>query len=310
MRKIRPQYGAELLLGLFLISPLAAKAAIQYNGTLTAGSEVDNHMTVSVSLGRIKDIDGCNPSNCKYWQIHVQEAIGNWGRYYSSDVYPASQLSALYTFHLPAGTYSGVLLAGYKSSATGFCDFIIPGDSSDSCPDGKHIMSDTNGLVYITDQEPVSYPPIIQNVSTPTPLMEAATISATTAIPVLAGITPPPIATIAPEIIIPLDVAASSTQNLKPSGSIIETVMSTVQDLLSGSTTPQAIEDQPAPVPVPESASSTSMPTIDAAASTATGTDVIAGAAGILFAKLSLLSKLPRILLKLLLLPKILLGLF
>ncbi len=143
-----------VFLGLLLLFPFAVvQARIQSRQSVAKTNE--NIVTVSVSLDSIKDIDGCDPKSCKYWQIHFQEWVGDWGRYYSSDVFSADQLTATSTFQLPAGKYAGVLLMGYSGATTGYCNFVIPGDDADSCPDGKKIIDQLGGLVYISEQDSI-----------------------------------------------------------------------------------------------------------------------------------------------------------
>lgn len=151
-----------IFLFLFFIIPFILHATIIHSEVLPEIGQSDNNVTVTIHLDSILDIDGCESSSCKYWQIHFQEIVDDWGRYYSSDVYPASQLDATYTFHLPVGNYAGVFLAGYKGSNQDYCNFIIPDDFSDSCPDGKHIIDDIGGLIYVNDPS-TAYPLIIKS---------------------------------------------------------------------------------------------------------------------------------------------------
>ena len=117
-------------------------------------------ITVPVSLSSITDIDGCTQDTCKFWQMHFQRLTGNgaYNAYYSSDVYPAAQLDASYTFDLPPGTYTAFFVAGYQGSATGTCKWFNPEINEDGCPDGKHDITPGMGLRVIDNPGFLTYP--------------------------------------------------------------------------------------------------------------------------------------------------------
>ena len=126
-----------VLWGVFLMMPQAVHANI--NGASVSAS--GNKVTVSLSMDSIEDIKGCTLSTCPYWQMvfEKQEVFDTitYHRYYSSDVYPASQLRAAYTFDLPAGDYSDFSLEGFTSNEIGDCGYE---DYSAICPDGNHVV--------------------------------------------------------------------------------------------------------------------------------------------------------------------------
>ena len=155
MKKICLRFSAILLFGLFLISPFMTKAAVHPVLVSADG----NNVTVSISLDGIEDIDGCDASKCQYWQMVFERVVPFdttlYHRYYSSDVFPASRLSASYDFHLPAGDYSNFTLEGYATSTTGYCGWE---DFSDVCPDGKRVVADERpGTKSVSDPSFMSF---------------------------------------------------------------------------------------------------------------------------------------------------------
>jgi hypothetical protein len=156
------QSALMLLLG---CAPAEAKVA----GTLVGakGRDVD----ISISMDSIADISGCDEISCQYWQMvfEKQEEFNGvmYHRYYSSDVFPASQLRAEHVFHLPAGEYSNFTLEGYATNKTGDCG---QEDYSPICPDSKHIMAgERGGMAFISDP---SFMTFIFSVAESDPLKE------------------------------------------------------------------------------------------------------------------------------------------
>ena len=136
------KFNALLLFVMVFLLPKAAAAKTNAMASLSGA----NAVTISIGLDSIGDIDGCNPQTCQYWQMIFEKQevhdTTTYHRYYSSDVFPASQLSATYVFNLPAGEYSNFTIEGYNTNKTGNCGWE---DYSNVCPDGKHIMADTLG---------------------------------------------------------------------------------------------------------------------------------------------------------------------